>query len=415
MGGKAAFSALLRVQAGQAALCSAQHIACPIEEAKMSAPFIVHTEASRSWGGQEIRVLTELLAMRARGCRVALLATAGAPLAERATAAGIAVHELPGFRDMNPATWMRLWRLLRWLRPTVVNVHSSDDSWTAAPLARLLDVPLVLRTRHVLTTVSCLGLYRLPHAVVACSEAIADGLVRQGLDRGRISVIPTGNDEGRFRFSADKRQALRARYQIREGELLVGNVGFLRGYKGQHFILDTLAALPQRYRAILVGDGDLRGGLEQRAAELNLGGRVIFAGHQERPEDFYQAFDLFFFSSHAAEGVSQALVQALLNGLPVLACRLASTEEALAGVTASKLVNHGDVRAACAGVLELAPRPGRDPVQMAAQHQLIAARYGLSAMMTRLTRLYARHGIVLPQAASGPATKKVVEALCTGA
>ena len=105
----------------------------------------------------------------------------------------------------------------------------------------------------------------------------------------------------------------------------------------------------------------------------------------------------------------------LLNGLPVLACRLASTEEALAGVTASKLVNHGDVRAACAGVLELAPRPGRDPVQMAAQHQLIAARYGLPAMMTRLTRLYARHGIVLPQAASGPATKKVVEALCTGA
>ena len=156
-------------------------------------------------------------------------------------------------------------------------------------------------------------------------------------------MIPTGNDEGRFRFSADKRQALRARYQIREGELLVGNVGFLRGYKGQHFILDTLAALPQRYRAILVGDGDLRGGLEQRAAELNLGGRVIFAGHQERPEDFYQAFDLFFFSSHAAKEVSQALVQALLNGLPVLACRLASTEEALAGVTASKLVNHGDV------------------------------------------------------------------------
>ena len=45
----------------------------------------------------------------------------------------------------------------------------------------------------------------------------------------------------------------------------------------------------------------------------------------------------------------------LLNSLPVLACRLASTEEALAGVTASKLVNHGDVRAACAGVLELAP------------------------------------------------------------
>ena len=63
--GNAAFSALLRVQAGQAALCSAQNIAGPIEEAKMSAPFIVHPEASRSWGGQEIRVLTELLAMRA--------------------------------------------------------------------------------------------------------------------------------------------------------------------------------------------------------------------------------------------------------------------------------------------------------------------------------------------------------------
>ena len=359
-------------------------------------PLIVHSDSSRAWGGQEIRVLTELREMRARGCRVALIARVNAPLVQRCKDAAIAVYQMPDFNKLKPATWLLLRQLIRRLRPMVLNTHSSEDSWMAAPLARRAGVPLVLRTRHVSAPVSSTLSYRFPHAILACGEAIAGQLVSQGLPEDKISVVPTGNDAARFQFAAARRQEMRHRYGLDDTDILVGNVGFLRGYKGHAFILDTLAELAPVYKVMLVGDGELRGALQEQSKRLGLADRVIFAGHQERPEDYYHAFDLFFFSSHAAEGVSQALVQALLNGLPVVSCHLPSNEEVLQGVTNSRLVQHGDVKAAAGALRALAPLPRHDPQALAAQHAAINARYGLPAMMERLAAVYARHGIILP-------------------
>lgn len=359
-------------------------------------PLIVHTEASRAWGGQEMRVLVELRAMQARGCRVALIARDDAALAQRCMAAGLAVYQVPDFSRLSPGSWILLHQLIRRIRPTVLNTHSSGDSWMAAPLARLSGVPLVLRTRHVSAPVSSTLSYRFSHAILACSDAIAARLSAQGLPREAIAVIPTGNDAARFRFSESRRQELRHRYALGKGDILIGTVGFLRDYKGHAFILDTLAGLGPEYKALLVGDGELRHALQEQARALGIAQRVFFAGHQERPEDYYHAFDLFFFSSYAAEGVSQALVQALLNGLPVLACHQPSNGEVLQGVETCRLVRYGDVAAARKALAGLATLARRDPERMRAQHELIAARYGLPAMMARLEALYARFGISLP-------------------
>ena len=364
-------------------------------------PLIVHTDASRSWGGQEMRVLAELREMRAHGCRVALITKINATLVQRCMHAAIPVYQVPDFNKLSPGSWLLLRQLIRRLKPAVLNTHSSEDSWMAAPLARRAGVPLVLRTRHVSAPVSSTFSYRFPHAILACSEAIASQLASQGIARERISVVPTGNDAARFQFSAALRDELRSRYALDESDVVIGNVGFLRDYKGHAFILDSLAALGPKYKVMLVGDGELRASLEEQTKRLDLGKRVIFVGHQEEPEGFYSVFDLFFFASYAAEGVSQALVQALLNGLPVVSSSLPSNEEVLKGVTNSRLVQHGDVAAAVMAINALAALPRRDPQAMAVQHAAINARYGLTAMVERLAAVYARHGIVLPSVPPG--------------
>ena len=357
-------------------------------------PLIVHTDAGRSWGGLEMRILVELDEMRKLGFRTALVARSGAPLAERAMAAGIETHLLPDFHKTNPAAWLRVFRLLRRLAPAVVNTHNSDDAWVAAPLARLTGVPLVLRTRHVLARPSSVVSYRFHHEFLAGSEAIAASLVEVGLLRKHITVAPTGSAPARFRFSAEKRREMRRRYGLGDDEIVIGNVAFLRDYKGHAFILDTLAALGPPWRALLVGDGELRGDLEAQARRLGIGDRVIFAGHQERPEDFYHMIDVFFWSSKGAEAAAQALLQALLNGLPVLACSgCASNAEVLEGIAASRLIPYGDIPAAATALAELAAFPRRDPAMMAAQHEAIAARYGLPAMLAKIVALYARYGV----------------------
>ncbi len=363
-----------------------------------NAPLVVHTDWSRAWGGQEIRVLTELREMRRLGFRVALIVPHGAELARRAAVEGIAVHEMACFTKLKPSSWIELYRLIRALRPTVLNTHSSEDSWMGGAIGRLCGVPLILRTRHVLASISSKLSYNLfPHGILTCSEAIAEQMASQGVRREKLVVVSTGNDEQRFRFSLDQRRDIRQRYGIGDDEMVVGNVGFLRHYKGHPFILDTLARLPEGYRCMLVGGGDELARVQEQAKRLGITKRVIFAGHQEQPELFFSAFDLFFFASNEAEGISQALIQAMLNGLPVLGCRIPSTMEALRQIDDHRLVDYGDVEAAAALLQELAQTPQRNPQRMEQQHRLIAERYGLQPMVRRLLDTYRRYGVVPPQ------------------
>ena len=73
---------------------------------------ILHTEASCGWGGQEIRILTEMQAMQARGHRVHLLTPSHADIHRAARERGLPVDALPiefrrprGFASL--ARWLR--------------------------------------------------------------------------------------------------------------------------------------------------------------------------------------------------------------------------------------------------------------------------------------------------------------------
>ena len=145
---------------------------------------------------------------------------------------------------------------------------------------------------------------------------------------------------------------------------------------------------------MLVGGGDELPKLKELAEQLGISDRVIFAGHQEEPAPFFSAFDLLFFSSNEAEGISQALIQGMLNGLPVLGCNIASTSEALHRIEAYRLVEYNDVPSAVLQLQALASGPLRDPERMERQHQVVAERYGLANMMRIVLATYRRHGIV---------------------
>jgi glycosyltransferase involved in cell wall biosynthesis len=220
-------------------------------------PLVVHTDWSRAWGGQEIRILTELREMRQLGFRVALIVPHDSELARRGTSEGYPVHPVSSFAKFNLRSWRELHDLLRTIQPTVINTHSSEDSWMAGALARLCRVPLIIRTRHVLAPISSSLSYKcFPHLIFTCSDAIAHQLVARGVPADKNVVLSTGVDEERFRFSSENRKNVRNRYGIGENEILVGNVGFLRHYKGHDFIVKTAAAMPAQYRFMIVGGGE---------------------------------------------------------------------------------------------------------------------------------------------------------------
>ncbi len=360
----------------------------------MHQPLILHTDWSRSWGGQEIRTLTELREMKKLGFRVGMVVREGAELARRGEAEGIPVYFIDFTSKFNIFAWLDLYKLIKRLQPAVINTHSSEDSWMAGCLARICRVPLVVKTRHVLAPISSSFSYNaFFHVIFACSEAIGEQLVEQKVRRKKIVIQSTGIDEQHFQFSARDREEIRKWYNIADQDILVGNISFLRAYKGHEFIARTAATLPEKFKFMIVGGGDGQSILEKDIAEAGVKERFILTGHREDPERFFSALDIIFFSSYETEGISQSFIQGLLYGTPLLVCRTPSILEPLEFVRTLRTIDYGDLAAATSGLLELAAHLNRDEETIQQQRRDIAGKYGLTTMMENIVRVYASYGV----------------------
>lgn len=361
---------------------------------------ILHTECSDGWGGQEIRILEELRGMRKYGYRTALIAPGHSRIFARAEAERFAVYPVRFGNKGHLPSWAAVTKLMARLKPEVVNTHSSDDSWMAGFAARLLKVPLIVRTRHVSTPIGSTFSYRhFPHVILTTSESIRTDLVERGLDGRGVITVPTGIDPERFVFSDAWRRRIRERLGIGEGEFLVGNVCVLRSWKGLDFFIETAAVMNGAFRFILVGEGPQRKRLEQKVRDMELADRILFTGHVENVEAYYSAMDVFLFTSYASEGVPQALLQAMSVGLPMVVCPNASVMETLEGYEDKIPVTYGDVEAAGAALVKTTERHGWNSPIRSAQRRRLRRAYTIENMWSRIMNIYLDRGIPSPDGA----------------
>ena len=293
---------------------------------------IVHTEASLGWGGQEIRILTEAAGMIRRGHRVTLLCPPQARIFQEAGLRGIPVEALEiGRKNLAGLAAMRRW--LKHHRADVINTHSSTDTWlTALASALLAAPPPLVRTRHISAAVpnnlATRWLYQsATHHIVTTGEKLRRQLIEQnGYDPATLTSVPTGIDTAHFAHG--EREAARRSLGLAEDGMVIGIVATLRSWKGHTYLLDAFAELSDRSaRLLIVGDGPQREALQARIAELGLGDRVIMPGNQRDVLPWLQAMDVFALPSYANEGVPQALLQAMLCGLPVVSTPVGSITE----------------------------------------------------------------------------------------
>src|SRR5256714_9707548 len=78
---------------------------------------------------------------------------------------------------------------------------------------------------------------------------------------------------------------------------------------------------------VIVGDGPQRAALGCQVTNLKVQQRVRFAGNQRDVVPWLQALDIFALPSYANEGVPQALMQAMLVGLPCVTTSVGSIGE----------------------------------------------------------------------------------------
>lgn len=109
-----------------------------------------------------------------------------------------------------------------------------------------------------------------------------------------------------------------------DDKFVVGYVGRLRDEKGVDLLLRALALLPDKCRAMIVGDGPARDGLRQLADELGIVHRVEFRPPVEQadlPQIYWRLHALVLPSRstpHWCEQFGRVLVEAMACGIPVI-------------------------------------------------------------------------------------------------
>ena len=319
---------------------------------------IVHTEASLGWGGQEIRILTEAQGMVERGHRVTLLCPREARIHAAARERGLPVEALPIGRK-NPGG---VFALCRWLianPPDVVNAHSSTDTWLAAfACCFLKSPPPLVRTRHISAPIPNNRATRWLYCpatrhIVTTGEALRRQLIEDnGFDADSITSIPTGIASDHF--VPGDRVGARARLGLPQGVPLIGIVATLRSWKGHRYLIEAFARLEDaRARLVIVGGGPQRETLDALVASLGLAGRVRLAGDQADVLPWLQSLDVFALPSYANEGVPQALMQAMLCGLPCVTTAVGSIGEVARDGDTALVVKPEDVPALRRGLERL--------------------------------------------------------------
>ena len=253
--------------------------------------------------------------------------------------AGVPMHFL--YKTEGKADWgvyRRLDALFRQYRPAIVHTHLLGLNY-AYPLMLKYRTPVRVHTFHSLAQreigvrvgkwVRTLAFrYRLGRVIpVAIADEVAR-TIEQVYGYKNPPIIPNGIPVDEYAPNPEKRARFRATHGVEPDALVIVHVGRFVELKNHALLLRAFAQLrsEQPLYLWLVGDGELRGAMEQLARELGVAARVRFWGVRSDVADILNAADVFTLPSKY-EGNPMSVMEAMAAGLPVVATAVGGIPE----------------------------------------------------------------------------------------
>lgn len=303
-------------------------------------------------GGVRQHLLSLLPRLRADGVDARVVFLGEGRAADRARERGLPTLVIEKRGRADPGTIGRLARLLREHRPDIVHTHTLSTNLYGRWAARLAGIPRAVTTVHGLMAelnrqdpTGRLGnrvllwhnrhLVRTSARTVAVAQRVSDWLVSWGIPASRITVIRCGLEVADAP-SPTRRREVRAQWGWEDDAWVIGTVGRAVPVKHQAGLVEAAVPLLRadpRLRLAIIGDGPELPKLRSLAREHGVLGQVALPGAVPDAADLMPAFDVFALPSHA-EGISLALLEAMLARLPVVATAVGGTPEVVTdGVT----------------------------------------------------------------------------------
>lgn len=363
-------------------------------------------------GGAERHLAKVLPDLKARGIAVELfLLERGGELEPGLASAGVPIHgvnrRLP-FINL-AASAIALYRHIRAASPDIVHFFLPESYIVGSLVAIGARQKTCFMSRRSLTHyhrnhpwLARLEklLHRRTSALLGNSRAVVDELVAEvgssrkvGLIYNGVGILPLAGEPAR----TVRRGAL----GLPADAFVMVIVANLIGYKGHADLLHALglvrSSLPKAWRLMVIGRDDGIGDqLRMQAEQLGLSENIVWMGERSDVETILLAADVGLLVSHQ-EGFSNALIEAMAEGLPMIATAVGGNIDAIVDGRSGWLVPVQDPISLSEAIVKVASDPqGRAAAGQAARERTLRM-FSQTNCVDRYERLYRGAGKISQQ------------------
>jgi len=302
---------------------------------KNQKPKLLHITSSLKIGGAE-RVLVDLIEALRNDYEHEVIFFNDGPHRAILEGWGICCRQVQGaVRLYDPLFWFRLIRSIKKARPDCIHSLLWGANWASRLLGPFFSVPVVNGLHNYLD-----GYGRLRRTLDAwllnradCFVAVSGGVaasynrVYKGIAAYKVCIIEDGI---KVPNNNNQSNVLRVSLQIPENAYVIGTVGRFEPEKNQMLLVQAFSLLAKENSTaflVLVGYGSLETLLREQVVLFGLEKRVLFVVGKQA-DDYYGLFDCFVLSS-PSEGLSLALLEAMVRSIPCIVANNESSHPAL--------------------------------------------------------------------------------------
>lgn len=277
------------------------------------------------------------------------------------------LHPLKDHKSVN-----EIRKIIREFKPDIVHTHASKSGAVGRWAAIREGVPVVIHTFHghifhsyfsslstrVFLEIERFLAKRSTH-IIAISELQKKEL---SLDfkicsPEKMEVIPLGFDLHRFQENTTaKRKGFREKYQIKDDEVAIGIIGRLVPVKNHTFFLEAVKKLSSEtnhpYKVLIIGDGELRKEIEEKAKSLNLDyttekdsvhdKKLVFTSWIKEVDVATSGLDIIALTS-LNEGTPVSLIEASAAGRPIVSTNVGGIRDVVDEGVNAFIVDKDDI------------------------------------------------------------------------
>jgi glycosyltransferase involved in cell wall biosynthesis len=310
--------------------------------------------------------------------------------------AGVDVAVIDRCWRVDPVAYWRLRNHIRRIRPDVVH------TWCFAANSYGRLAALSAGVRSVVASERCVDRWKGWHElaidrylarhtrhIVANCRGVRDFYASRGLPPNKFIVIPNGI--GLVERAADgSRESPLANLGLPDTARMVAVVGSLTGQKRIKDLIwaaDLLKVIRDDVHLLVIGDGPQRWRLERFRDQVQIRDRVHFLGERDDVTRLLPYLDCMWLAS-AYEGMSNAVMEAMAAGLPVVATDIPGNRELVVPERTGYLVPVGD-RAGFARWTNLLLNDRERAARMGeAGRQRVLAEFSIERMVERYVEMY---------------------------